>query len=110
MKKSNTLIKSRPETVIGIDLGDKRSHICGLNEGGACVETGTVVTAPSGFEVRFKRIDPCCIAIDTGGQSAWVGELLSKLGHEVVVANPRRLRMIYENDSNLWMKATSKPG
>jgi hypothetical protein len=99
MKKNNTLIKSRPETVIGIDLGDKRSHICVLNEGGACVETGTVVTTPSGFEGRFKRIDPCRIAIEAGGQSAWVDELLTKLGHEVVVANPRRLRMIYENDS-----------
>jgi transposase len=85
--------------VIGIDLGDKRSHICVLNEGGACVETGTVVTTPSGFEERFKRIDICRIAIEAGGQSAWVDELLTKLGHEVVVANPRRLRMIYENDS-----------
>jgi transposase len=99
MKKSNTLIKSRTETVIGIDLGDKKSHICVLNEGGACVETGTVVTTPSGFEGRFTRIDPCRIAIEAGGQSAWVDELLTKLGHEVVVANPRRLRMIYENDS-----------
>ncbi|MFT5199588.1 MAG: hypothetical protein ACI87O_002259, partial [Planctomycetota bacterium] len=64
MKKSNTLIKSRTETVIGIDLGDKKSHICVLNEGGACVETGTVVTTPSGFEGRFTRIDPCRIAIE----------------------------------------------
>ncbi len=99
MKKDNTLIKSRAETVIGIDLGDKRSHICVLDAAGTCVETGTVVTTPSGFEGRFKRIDICRIAIEAGGQSAWVDELLTKLGHEVVVANPRRLRMIYENHS-----------
>lgn len=89
MKKSSTLIKARTETVIGIDLGDKRSHICVLDAGGACVETGTVVTTPSGFEGRFKRTDPCRIAIEAGGQSAWVDELLTKLGHEVVVANLR---------------------
>ncbi len=99
MKKDNTLIKSRTETVIGIDLGDKRSHICVLDAAGACVETGTVVTTPGGFKERFRRIDACRIAIEAGGQSAWIDELLTELGHEVVVANPRRLRMIYENDS-----------
>lgn len=58
-----------------------------------------MVTTPNGFEGRFKRIDPCRFAIEAGGQSAWVDELLTGLGHEVVVANPRRLRMIYENHS-----------
>ncbi|MCP5022404.1 MAG: IS110 family transposase, partial [bacterium] len=97
MKKDNTLIKSRTETVIGIDLGDKQSHVCVLDAEGNCVGAGTVVTTPSGFSGRFERIDACRIAIEAGGQSAWIDELLTELGHEVVVANPRRLRMIYEN-------------
>jgi len=67
MKQNTTPIQSRTETVIGTDLGDKRSHICVLDAAGACVETGTVVTTPSGFEGRFKRIDPCRIAIEAGG-------------------------------------------
>ncbi len=98
MKKDNTLIESRTETVIGIDLGDKQSHVCVLDAEGNCVETGTEVTTPSGFKGRFARIDACRISIEAGGQSAWVDELLTEMGHEVIVANPRRLRMIYEND------------
>ena len=34
-----------------------------------------------------------------GGHSAWVCELLRGLGHEVIVANPRKLRMIFQSDS-----------
>ena len=99
MQNDNTSEGTRSELVIGIDLGDKRNHICALDAAGTCVETGTVATTPNGFTQRFQRIDPCRVAIEAGGQSAWVDELLSGLGHEVVVANPRRLRMIYENDS-----------
>jgi transposase len=29
--------------------------------------------------------------------SAWISRLLSSLGHEVIVTNPRKLRLIYEN-------------
>ena len=34
-----------------------------------------------------------------GTHSAWVSELLKELGHDVIVANPRKLRMIFQNDS-----------
>ncbi len=75
MKKDNTLIESRTETVIGIDLGDKQSHVCVLGAEGNCVERGTVVTTPSGFKGRFERIDTCRIAIEAGGAGA------RELGH-----------------------------
>ena len=37
--------------------------------------------------------------IEGGTHSAWVEELLVELGHEVIVANPRQLRLIFESDS-----------
>ncbi len=53
--------------------GDKRSHFCVLDAVEDCVETGTVVTTPGGFEGRFKRIDICRIAIGAGGsQRGWM--------------------------------------
>ncbi len=77
--------------MISIDLGGKQSRVCVLDTEGSCVETGTGVMTPSGFKGRFERIDACRIAIEAGGQSAWVDELLTEIGHEVIVANPRWL-------------------
>jgi transposase len=37
------------------------------------------------------------IAIETGTHSPWISRLLEELGHEVLVANARKLRLIYAN-------------
>jgi transposase len=37
--------------------------------------------------------------LEAGTHSPWVSRLLAELGHEVLVANPRKLRMIYQSDS-----------
>lgn len=84
---------------IGIDLGDDTSHVCVLDGDGEIVERGTVATTKAGLRKRFSRCEPSRIAIEVGVHSAWVAELLRALGHEVIVANARRLRMIYANDS-----------
>jgi transposase len=84
---------------IGIDLGDDTSRVCVVDSDGEVVEQGTVATTKAGLRKRFSRCEPSRIAIEVGVHSAWVAELLRELGHEVIVANARRLRMIYENDS-----------
>lgn len=33
-----------------------------------------------------------------GTHTPWVSRLLTDCGHEVLVANPRKLRLIYQND------------
>jgi transposase len=92
-----TLTKST--STIGIDLGDRKSHICVLDEAGQIIEEGTVATTAAGLRKRFERCDPTRIAIEAGGQSGWVNDLLSELLHDVIVANPRKLRMIFQSDS-----------
>ena len=88
-----------PDTTIGIDLGDKKSHICVLSGDGEVLERAEVPTTRVAMRRRFESAEPLRIAIEAGGQSCWISELLKELGHEVIVANPRKLRMIYENDS-----------
>jgi transposase len=39
------------------------------------------------------------IALEVGTHSPWASRQLSELGHEVLVANPRKLRMIYQSRS-----------
>ena len=84
---------------IGIDVGDRTSHVCVLDAAGEVIESGTVATKPASLRQRFERCEPTRIAIEAGGQSAWIAELLTELGHDVIVANARRLRIIYENES-----------
>ena len=84
---------------IGIDLGDRKSHVCVLDAAGEVVEESRITTTPKAMRPRFENLTPTRIALEVGGHSAWVSELLKELGHEVIVANARKLRMIFQNDS-----------
>jgi transposase len=37
------------------------------------------------------------IAIETGTHSPWVSRVLEECGHQVLMANPRKTRLIYTN-------------
>jgi transposase len=63
------------------------------------VEEGRVATTVTAMRKRFGRTAPARIALEAGTHSPWVSRLLEELGHEVLVANPRKLRMIYQSDS-----------
>jgi transposase len=88
--------KDRPQTTAGLDLGDRYSYLCLLDtDGGEVVEEGRMHTTPEALERRFASEPPMRIAIETGTHSPWVSRLLEELGHEVLVANARKLRLIY---------------
>ena len=84
---------------IGIDLGDRHSHVCVLDATGEIVEESRIATTPKTLRARFDGLAPTRIAHEVGGHSAWVSELLKGLGHDVIVANARKLRMIFQSDS-----------
>jgi transposase len=83
--------------VIGIDLGDRSSHFVGLNANGEVVAAGRVTTTATAMTGELGSIGPKVVAIETGTHSPWISRLLQQLGHRVVVANSRKLRLIYEN-------------
>jgi transposase len=86
------------DEVVGMDLGDKQSHICVLLKmGGEIIEESRVPTTKEAMKRRFSTARPQRIALEAGTHSPWVSEELERMGHEVIVANPRRLRLIYEN-------------
>jgi len=91
-------IRVEIEEVVGLDLGDKRNHLCVLSHGsGEILEEGSVATTRKALLSRFGGRRRMRIAVEAGTHSPWVAELLEELGHEVLVANPRRLRLIYGN-------------
>jgi transposase len=83
---------------IGLDLADRQSQVCVLaRESGAIVEEARVRTTPAALEKRFAGQPRMRIALEVGAHSPWVSRLLSRFGHEVLVANASKLRLIYEN-------------
>ena len=63
------------------------------------IEEGRLPTTPEAFRRRFGEIPAARVAIEVGTHSPWVSSLLKEAGHEVLVANPRKLRMIFKSDS-----------
>ena len=94
--KKHTKVAGR--LTIGVDVGDRLSHVCVLDESGAMIEESRLATTPIAFRRRFGSCASARVALEVGAHSPWVERLLKDCGHEVFVANPRKLRMIYEND------------
>jgi transposase len=88
----------------GIDLGDKVSRYCLLNQGGQAIEEGTFRNTESSIQKSFGQWGRTRIALETGTQSGWISRLLGSYGHEVIVAHARELRGIThsnrKNDRN----------
>ena len=82
---------------IGMDLGDKTSRYCVLNGGGEIVREGRSATTKKGMGQIFGALARCRIAIEVGTHSPWVSRLLKAFGHEVIVANPRQVKLISES-------------
>ena len=82
---------------IGIDLGDKYSVIVVLDQEGDVIEESRIPTTQNAFTRKFKNIPSCRIAMEVGAHSRWASQTLKDLGHEVIVADARKLRLIYEN-------------
>lgn len=97
MKKRSKTKKQMRET-IGIDLGDKVSRYCMVDRDGEVVEEGSFRNQASSIEKHFSG-EPRRIALEAGAQSAWISRELKRLGHEVIVANPRELKWITSSDT-----------
>src|SRR5215217_3007794 len=90
--------KDDPRMTAGLDLGDKYSYLCLIDtQSGEIMEEGRLPTSPEAFRRRFSSEQPLRIAIEAGTHSPWVSRVLEGCGHEVLVANSRKLRLIYAN-------------
>jgi transposase len=81
-------------SVIGLDLGDKWSRYCVLDCAGVILEEDRVRSSAEALQNRFGQLPSLCTVIETGAHSPWVSRVLEAMGHSVVVANARKLRMI----------------
>jgi transposase len=85
-------------SAIGVDLGDRWSVACGLDDQAVVIMRQRVKSTPEEIERFFSEIQPTTVGIEAGSQSAWVRRVLEAKGHTVIVANPRKLKLISQNE------------
>ena len=96
MQRRSTVEKHITLTA-GVDLGDKTSQVCVMDEAGLIVERAQIRTTPAGFDRFFAGRKPNRIAIEAGTHSPWVDRSLRDHGHEVIIANPRKIALISQS-------------
>ena len=82
---------------IGLDLGDRSSWYCVLDEAGEVMSEQKLGTTPKAMREVFAAMPRSRIALETGMHSPWVSRLLRQLDHEVIVAHARNVRLIGES-------------
>ena len=84
---------------IGMDLGDKNHVIYVLKSDS---EKGTIHTIENERKKVikfFKQYPNSTVVVEAGTHSPWISRQLSVLGCNVLVGNPRKLRVIWDSDS-----------
>jgi transposase len=103
MKKGSTVAAKASKKIsgrkltIGLDLGDRSSWYCVLDEAGVILREQRISTTTKALREVFGSMPRSRIALETGMHSPWVSRLLSELGHEVIVAHARNVRLIGES-------------
>jgi len=96
MMSGNEILKHTKLT-IGMDLGDRATRYCVLDEAGDVILERSIPTTKKGMEQVFSAIPGSRVALETGVHSPWVSRQLTQLGHEVIVAHARNVRLIGES-------------
>lgn len=87
------------ERYVGLDVGDRYIHACVLDAAGAVLEQPRLRNSRVALEKHFELCSRARIVVEAGAHSPWIVALLAEFGHEVVLANPRRLALISQSDS-----------
>src|ERR1700737_370528 len=87
-------ILKEQKLTIGLDLGDRWSFYCVLDEAGQVILEQKLPTTPEAMKQTFGKIPRSLIALETGTHSPWVSRLLTELGHAVIVAHAQKVQWI----------------
>jgi transposase len=103
MKKVSTVAAkpskkiSQQKLKVGLDLGDRNSWYCVLDESGQIRREQRVRTNAAALREVFCEMPHSRMAVEIGTHSPWISRLLHGLEHEVIVANARKVRLIAES-------------
>jgi transposase len=96
VRRGGNRILKKGQLTIGLDLGDRFSSYCVLDEAGKILLEHKLPTTPEAMEQTFRRC--------RGVASRWrperilrVSRLLTARGHEVIVAHAQKVRLIVKS-------------
>lgn len=74
-RKSSRANAVREAITVGVDLGDRKCHICIVDGEGEIVKEEAITTSPAAFKDYFKKLPtPTVVAIEVGPHSRWVSQ------------------------------------
>jgi transposase len=84
---------------IGLDMGDRYTRYSILDqESGEEVGSGRVRTTPGGLERFLEHYPRARVVLEVGTHSRWASQVARDHCAEILVANPRKLSFIYQNN------------
>jgi transposase len=94
MKKGSSMktATATTPTAVGIDVGDRFSHWCALNEAGEVIARGRMRTTPEAIAEQAIAWSGARVALENGTHSGWISRALAAAGCQTTVANPSRWR------------------
>src|ERR1700741_4290183 len=104
MKKISTVqvfgseIFKEQQLTIGVDLGDRWSFYCVLDEAGKIILEQKVPTTPEAMKQTFSRMPQSRLALKPGTQSPWASQLFTEPEHEVIVAHAQKVQLITKSN------------
>lgn len=98
MKANTNTINPSYANYIGIDLGDKKHHVCITDTHGAILKECIIPNDRAALKKLCEEYPKAAVAIEVGTHSPWISRFLISHDMNVTVANARKLRAIYQND------------
>jgi len=83
---------------IGIDLGDRKHAVCVIDKVGKILSERSINNTRESLAQLSQKHSRALIVMEVGMQSPWISRFFESRGHRVLVANPRKVRAIYQND------------
>ena len=88
-RRGKTVGPNLDRLTVGVDLGDRWSQYCILGLKGETLAEGQLRTTQEDVREFFQALTVARVVIEVGTHSAWVQDVITEWGHEVLVANPR---------------------
>jgi transposase len=95
---NNAAARNKKKITIGLDLGDRRHTYYVLDEAGKMAKEGSLGNTREQLATMARSYPGATVVMEAGTHSPWVSRFLQELGLRVIVANPRKTRVIYENE------------
>ncbi len=82
---------------MGLDVGDRFSQLGVVDRDGVVIQEDRIPTTRVALCERLAG-PPARVVLEAGTHAGWMSRELTALGHEVLVANSRKLRWLYHNE------------